>query len=39
MAWQGSKDSIFTDSNEALNDFVFASELFRTIRNKKQAVS
>ena len=39
MAWQGSKDSIFTDSNEALNDFVFASELFRTIRNKKQVVS
>lgn len=39
MAWQGSKDSLFTDSNEALNDFVFASELFRTIRNKKQAVS
>lgn len=35
MAWQGSKDNIFTDNNETLNDFVFASELFKTIRNKK----
>lgn len=35
LAWQGSHSNIFTDDNEALNDFVFASELFRTIRNKK----
>lgn len=37
MAWQGSKENIFTDDNETLNDFVFASELFKTIRDKKNS--
>ena len=36
LAWQGSRHDIFSADNEALNDFVFASELFRSIRNKKQ---
>ncbi|PID94934.1 MAG: ABC transporter ATP-binding protein [Bacteroidales bacterium] len=36
VAWQGSKDTIFQADNEALNDFVFASELFKTIRDKNK---
>ncbi len=32
-AWQGSKDDIFSSDNEALNDFVFASDLFKKIKN------
>lgn len=36
LAWQGSRHDIFSADNEALNDFVFASELFRSIRNRKQ---
>lgn len=31
-AWQGSKDDIFNSDNESLNDFVFASELFKKVR-------
>ena len=31
-AWQGSKDDIFHVDNEALNDFVFASELFKKVK-------
>jgi len=30
--WQGSRHEIFTSENEALNDFVFASELFKKIK-------
>lgn len=30
--WQGSREDIFTADNEALNDFVFASELFKKIK-------
>ena len=30
--WQGSRHEVFTSTNEALNDFVFASELFKKIR-------
>ena len=30
--WQGSKETIFTADNEALNDFVFASNLFRKVK-------
>jgi len=30
--WQGSRHDIFTSDNEALNDFVFASELFKKIK-------
>ena len=31
--WQGSRHEICRSDNEALNDFVFASELFKKIRN------
>ena len=30
--WQGSRHDIMTSNNEALNDFVFASELFKKIK-------
>ena len=30
--WQGSKDDIFTTDNEELNDFVFASNLYKKIK-------
>ena len=30
--WQGSRHEIMTSENEALNDFVFASELFKKIK-------
>ncbi len=35
-AWQGSKDDIFHVDNEALNDFVFASELFKKVKKANQ---
>ena len=31
-AWEGSKDEIFNTDNTAVNDFVFASELFKKIK-------
>ena len=30
--WQGSKDDIFTSTNNKLNDFIFASDLFRKVK-------
>jgi phospholipid/cholesterol/gamma-HCH transport system ATP-binding protein len=33
--WQGSKDEIMHSDNEALNDFVFASELFKMIKREQ----
>ena len=33
--WQGSRHEIMTSENEALNDFVFASELFKKIKQIK----
>lgn len=30
--WEGSKDDIFTSSNQKLNDFIFASDLFRKVK-------
>lgn len=30
--WQGTKDDIFTSSNKKLNDFIFASDLFRKVK-------
>lgn len=30
--WQGSRTEIFTANNEALNDFVFASELYKKVK-------
>ena len=29
--WVGNKDDIFTSTNEKLNNFVFASNLFKTV--------
>ena len=34
--WQGSRHDIMTSDNEALNDFVFASELFKKIKIAQQ---
>jgi phospholipid/cholesterol/gamma-HCH transport system ATP-binding protein len=31
-AWEGTKDEIFNTENQALNDFVFASDLFKNIK-------
>ncbi len=30
--WEGSKEDIFTSSNQKLNDFIFASDLFRKVK-------
>lgn len=30
--WEGNKEGIFTSSNKLLNDFVFASDLFRKVK-------
>lgn len=35
-AWQGNKDDIFHVDNEALNNFVFASELFKKVKRTNQ---
>ncbi|MCF0195729.1 MAG: ABC transporter ATP-binding protein [Bacteroidaceae bacterium] len=32
MAWNGSKDEIMTSTNEKLNSFIFASDLFRKVK-------
>jgi len=32
-AWEGSRSNIFQSENKALEDFVFASDLFKTIKN------
>jgi len=34
MAWQGTKSDIFHSDNQDLQDFVFSSELFKTIKQK-----
>ncbi len=36
--WQGSRHEIMTSDNEALNDFVFASELFKKIKQNNRNV-
>ena len=35
--WQGNRHEIMTTDNEALNDFVFASELFQRVKKAAQA--
>lgn len=30
--WQGNKDEVMTSTNEKLNDLVFASDLFRKVK-------
>jgi ABC-type transport system involved in resistance to organic solvents, ATPase component len=32
MEWSGSKEDIFTSSNQRLNNFIFASDLFRKVK-------
>jgi phospholipid/cholesterol/gamma-HCH transport system ATP-binding protein len=32
LAWQGDKDSIVSSNTKELNDFVFASKLFKKIK-------
>lgn len=32
LEWQGHKDEIMTSTNKALNDFIFASDLFRKVK-------
>ena len=36
--WQGSRHEIFDAENEALNDFVFASELFKKVKSAARSV-
>jgi ABC-type transporter Mla maintaining outer membrane lipid asymmetry ATPase subunit MlaF len=33
MEWQGSKYDVITSNNQALNDFIFASDLFRKVKD------
>ena len=30
--WEGTKDDIFTSTNQVLNDFIFASDLFKKVK-------
>ena len=30
--WQGTKEQVTTSNNQALNDFIFASDLFRKVK-------
>lgn len=34
--WQGTKDEVITSNNKALNDFIFASDLFRKVKEAEQ---
>ena len=36
--WQGSRYEIFNADNDALNDFVFASELFKKVKSVARSV-
>ncbi|MEG1574360.1 MAG: ABC transporter ATP-binding protein, partial [Bacteroidales bacterium] len=33
LCWHGTREEIFTSSNEPLNDFVFASNLLKEVKN------
>jgi phospholipid/cholesterol/gamma-HCH transport system ATP-binding protein len=33
--WEGSKDTIFTSNNENLDNLVFASELFKKVKENQ----
>lgn len=37
--WEGSKDDIFTSTNQRLNDFVFASDFFRKVKEAETALN
>lgn len=34
--WEGSKDNVYQETDEALNDFVFASNLFKKVKEANQ---
>ena len=34
-AWTGSKDQIMTSTNQKLNDFIFASDLFKKVKEEE----
>ena len=35
-AWEGTKDEVMSSDNERLNSFIFASDLFRKVRDVQQ---
>ena len=35
--WQGTKDDIITSQNKKLNDFIFASDLFKKVKEVEQS--
>jgi len=37
-AWEGSKDEVMTSSNDDLNDFVFASDLFKKVKKAENSI-
>ncbi len=37
-AWEGTKDEIMYSNNQALNDFVFASDLFKKVREVENSI-
>lgn len=36
-AWNGNKDQIMTSTNQKLNDFIFASDLFKKVKEEEMA--
>lgn len=34
--WQGTKEEVITSNNKALNDFIFASDLFRKVKEVEE---
>lgn len=36
MEWNGSKDDVMTSENKRLNDFIFASDLFRKVKQAEE---
>ena len=36
MVWEGTKDNVYAETNEDLNDFVFASNLFKKVKQANQ---
>ncbi len=39
LEWEGSKDEVMNSSNQALNEFVFASDLFKKIKKADNIIS
>ena len=35
--WQGTKDDVITSNNKALNDFIFASDLFKKVKEVEES--